>query len=68
VGIMWLFFSTFCVGLFPLWQGRKTMVHTVKSIILDITGKKKPALHGRVAEVEDESGQQTPEEKVTMKS
>ncbi|KEF53222.1 uncharacterized protein A1O9_10670 [Exophiala aquamarina CBS 119918] len=68
VGILWLFFSTFCVGLFPLWQGRKTMVHTVKSIILDISGKKKPALHGRVAEVEEESGQQTPEEKVTLKS
>lgn len=44
------------------------MVHTVKSIILDITGKKKPALQGRVAEVEEESGQQTPEEKVTIKA
>jgi urea-proton symporter len=48
VGIMWLFFSSFCVGLFPLWQGRKTAVHTIKSIIMDITGKKRPqqALHG----------------------
>ncbi|KAK5047488.1 hypothetical protein LTR84_006585 [Exophiala bonariae] len=68
VGILWLFFSTFCVGIFPLWQGRKTMVHTVKSMFLDITGKKKPALHGRVTEIEEESGQQTPEEKVAIKS
>ncbi|KIW34677.1 uncharacterized protein PV07_01441 [Cladophialophora immunda] len=71
VGILWLFCSTFCVGLFPLWQGRKTMVHTVKSIILDISGKRGPALHGRPAEVEGEesSGQQTPdgEEKVVVK-
>lgn len=44
------------------------MVHTVKSMFLDVTGKKKPALHGRVAEIEEEMGQQTPEEKVTVKS
>jgi hypothetical protein len=63
---MWLFFSTVCVGLFPLWQGRKTMAHTVKSMVLDLTGKKKPPIHGRVAEIADEdSGSATPEEKVT---
>lgn len=46
---MWLFFSSFCVGLFPLWQGRKTAAHTVKSMFLDLTGKRKPlaALHGQ---------------------
>ncbi|KAJ9616845.1 urea active transporter [Cladophialophora chaetospira] len=68
VGILWLFCSTFAVGLFPLWQGRKTMGHTVKSMFLDITGKKHPAIHGRAAEVEeDRSGEQTPDEKVVMK-
>lgn len=36
---MWLFFSSFCVGLFPLWQGRKTAAHTIKSVILDLTGR-----------------------------
>ena len=36
VGILWLFFSAACVGIFPLWQGRKTMAHTIKSIFLDI--------------------------------
>ena len=69
VGILWLFFSTFCVGLFPLWQGRKTMAHTVKSMILDLTGKKKPPIHGRVQEVEDDEGVSTPDtdEKVPAK-
>ncbi|RVX66629.1 hypothetical protein B0A52_09380 [Exophiala mesophila] len=68
VGILWLFFSSFCVGIFPLWQGRKTMVHTVKSMILDVTGKRKPAILGHVAQVEDDSGQQTPDEKIAIKS
>lgn len=44
------------------------MVHTVKSIVLDITGKRKPAMLGRVVEVEDDSGQQTPDEKVAVKT
>ncbi|KAJ9632916.1 urea active transporter [Knufia peltigerae] len=70
VGILWLFCSTFAVGLFPLWQGRKTMAHTVKSIILDISGKKHPAIHGRVSAVGDDetSGAATPEEKTTVKT
>ncbi|KIW18860.1 hypothetical protein PV08_03149 [Exophiala spinifera] len=71
VGILWLFCSTFAVGLFPLWQGRKTMAHTVKSIILDISGKKHPAsIHGRVNALGDEetSGVATPEEKTAVKT
>lgn len=45
---MWLFFSSFCVGLFPLWQGRKTAAHTIKSMFMDLMGKKRPeALHGQ---------------------
>jgi urea-proton symporter len=43
IGILWLFCSLFCVGLFPLWEGREAMAHTVKSIFLDITGKQHPA-------------------------
>ncbi|KIW81574.1 hypothetical protein Z517_04600 [Fonsecaea pedrosoi CBS 271.37] len=76
VGILWLFCSSFCVGLFPLWQGRKTMAHTVKSIFLDVAGKRGSALHGRPAEVvegedQETSGQQTPHdgaEKVVVKT
>ena len=45
------------------------MAHTVKSIFLDMMGKRHPALHGQVAEVEEErSGDQTPEEKVVVKT
>ncbi|KAK5022293.1 urea active transporter [Exophiala sideris] len=68
VGIMWLFFSSFCVGLFPLWQGRKTMVHTVKSIVLDLSGKKHPVTHGRVSvSGTEEDGLETPDEKTAVK-
>jgi urea-proton symporter len=54
VGILWLFCSTACVGVFPLWQGRKTMAHTVKSMWLDMRGKYHPQLVGRMGVVEGE--------------
>ncbi|KAI9656544.1 MAG: hypothetical protein M1821_004751 [Bathelium mastoideum] len=47
VGIIWLFFSACCVGVYPLWEGRKTSSRTFKLIFLDIMGKK-PRVHGRV--------------------
>ncbi|KAG0138172.1 Sodium:solute symporter family-domain-containing protein [Tuber indicum] len=54
VGIIWLFFSMLCVGVYPLWEGRHAMAHTTKSIWLDITGQRRPPIQGRVADVEDE--------------
>ncbi|PNS21632.1 hypothetical protein CAC42_991 [Sphaceloma murrayae] len=39
VGLIWLFISTFCVGLYPLWEGRHTMKRTVRAIYRDITGQ-----------------------------
>ena len=55
------------VGIFPLWQGRKTVAHTIKSMFLDLTGKRKPTLQGRVQEVSDgdDNGRVMGEEKVT---
>lgn len=44
------------------------MAHTIKSIYLDITGKRKPGLRGRVVEIEDSPGVSTPEEKVVGKT
>merc|ERR1711977_108021 len=38
VGIMWLGFSSCCVGLFPLWEGRTSMARTAKAIWRDING------------------------------
>lgn len=46
VGIIWLFFSMACVGLFPLWEGRSSMARTCRSIWLDVRGK------GRLGRVE----------------
>ena len=61
---MWLFFSAGCVGIFPLWQGRKTMAHTVKSIFLDLSGKRKPTLRGRMQQVDETEGVEVPSEKL----
>ncbi|KAF2276992.1 urea active transporter [Westerdykella ornata] len=43
VGMLWMFCSAFCVGLYPLWEGRHTSVKIFKSIYLDITGRRKPS-------------------------
>lgn len=38
VGIAWLFFSAFCVGVYPIWEGRHTIAHTSRCIWGDLTG------------------------------
>lgn len=71
IAILWLFCSSFCVGLYPLWEGQHTSSRTIKSIFLDITGKKRPNVHGRATmaegskfeESKDEKGMETPPEK-----
>ena len=40
VGIIWLFFSFCCVGLFPLWQGRESLSRIFKAIKLDFCSSK----------------------------
>ena len=72
VGIIWLFGTAFGVIVFPLYEGRASIVHTIRSMVLDLTGKKKPALYGREVHIKDEadeniSGQETPTEKITGK-
>lgn len=66
IGIIWLFFSTFCVGIYPLFEGRHGMKHTFQGIMADLQGK---GVRGRgrqdviVGEQEnDESGTQSPVE------
>lgn len=39
VGIIWLFCSSGVVVFLPLWQSRRTIAHTVKSVWADVTGK-----------------------------
>ncbi|OBR08296.1 sodium symporter family protein [Colletotrichum higginsianum IMI 349063] len=50
VGILWIFCSFFAVGLFPIFEGRATLVHTVKSMI----SGKKPTRHHTVTHGEEE--------------
>ncbi|KAI4254537.1 MAG: hypothetical protein LQ352_003045 [Teloschistes flavicans] len=57
VGILWLFCSTFCVGLYPLWEGRHSQAHTIKGIYRDLTGKGKPPMQGRTMSVDDKSSE-----------
>jgi len=47
VGILWLFMSSFCVGVYPLWEGRKTSSRTFRYLLLDIMGKWSPELARR---------------------
>jgi hypothetical protein len=65
VGIIWMFFSAACVGVYPLWEGRKTSIRTFKSIYLDITGKQKPPKAPVVTE--GDSGAATPPEGLNEK-
>lgn len=53
VGILWLFGSSFCVGLYPLWEGRHTMKRTAVAVWRDVTGKGgvAKAAHGEAAVV-----------------
>ncbi|KXH37593.1 sodium symporter family protein [Colletotrichum nymphaeae SA-01] len=55
VGILWIFCSFFAVGLFPIFEGRGTLVHTFRSML---TGKK-PTRLPIVTEGEDDSNEKT---------
>lgn len=42
VGIIWIFLALFGVGIFPVWEGRKSLYHNARAIFLNITGKQHP--------------------------
>jgi hypothetical protein len=66
VGIIWLLCSTMAVGVYPLWEGRESLVRNFGGMWRDITGKG-PRRGGPVTVVEGEktadSGTQTPTHK-----
>ncbi|TGZ78507.1 Na+/solute symporter [Ascodesmis nigricans] len=69
VGIVWLFFSTFVVGIYPIWESRATICHTVTSMYLDITGKRRPrttTVEGIATESQEDTTMQS--EKVVEKA
>jgi len=79
VGMLWLFFSLMCVGIYPLWEGRKSLAHNVVSIIKDITGKEHPSKHHRpeatftegknvVSDTTPTNEKEIPDEKTTSKT
>ena len=64
VGIIWIFCSFLGVGLFPVFESRKTLARTVKNIYLDITGKSHPkTIQAQVLEEQLTPGNTTPTEK-----
>lgn len=54
VGILWLFGSAVCVGLYPLWEGRGSLLGTVRSVVLDLRGLRGPVVQGRRREGDGE--------------
>lgn len=69
VGIIWLFFTAMGVVIYPLWEGRESIIRTVRLMFLDLIGRWKPALHGRECNIKEEThtGEVTPTEKVMDK-
>lgn len=55
VGIIWIFFSLFGVGLFPIFEGRKTLISTAQLVWLDVTGKKHPGKRNEPLQTEGET-------------
>jgi urea-proton symporter len=69
VGIIWIFCSFFGVGLFPLFEGRKTLVNTFKYVFKDISGKSHPkTIHAQEAAEKTTPGDATPPEKAAVKA
>lgn len=57
IGILWLFGSTFAVGLYPLWEGRHSLTHTFSAMFKDLTGKRSPKqMHAEAEVVEGKDG------------
>ena len=60
VGIIWMFFTAFGVILFPLYEGRESIMRTVRMIVLDImgrrTGEKGIAAPGTENEINEDIG------------
>ncbi|KAG2417016.1 urea active transporter [Aspergillus terreus] len=70
VGIIWMFFTAFGVVIFPLYEGRESIVRTVRLMALDAMGRKPRKIHGQKEDGGPEemtSGVATPTEKVGVK-
>jgi len=57
VGILWIFCSLGCVGLYPLWEGRGSLARVGRGIMLDLRGGKGTVVRGEVAREESVSSE-----------
>lgn len=70
VGIIWILCSFIGVGLFPIFEGRKTLARTCKYIYFDLAGKSHPkTIQAQEAAIEGQNtpGDATPTEKAADK-
>ncbi|KAH9987838.1 Sodium:solute symporter family-domain-containing protein [Xylariaceae sp. FL0662B] len=61
VGIIWLFGSSFAVGIFPLWEGRDSMIRVAKGLLGRGSRPTPVSTEGKTVETEEHSA--TPEKK-----
>lgn len=70
IGIIWIFCSFGAVGLFPVYEGRKTLFRTFKFMYLDVTGQWHPRTTIQAQEPaggKGTPGDHTPQEKAAPK-
>ncbi|KAJ5477520.1 urea active transporter 1 [Penicillium diatomitis] len=67
VGILWLFCTLFGVVVFPLYEGRESIVRVVKMMSLDLMGRKPAVYRGQKSDGAQASGVATPVEQVGEK-
>ncbi|KAF2015853.1 urea active transporter-like protein [Aaosphaeria arxii CBS 175.79] len=60
VGIIWLMCSTIAVGVYPLWEGRHSLKHTLTMMYKDVTGQRVPRVRAQVVEGRETGGSSTP--------
>ncbi|KAJ5656948.1 hypothetical protein N7507_008898 [Penicillium longicatenatum] len=68
VGILWLFCTLFGVVIFPLYEGRDSIVRVVRMMAYDAMGTRPAVYRGRKADEMQASGVATPTEAVGEKA
>lgn len=68
VGLLWLFCTLFGVVVFPLYEGRESIVRVVRMMSLDLMGRKPAVYRGHKTDGAQASGVATPTEKVGEKN
>ncbi|KAJ5142669.1 uncharacterized protein N7515_001456 [Penicillium bovifimosum] len=53
VGITWLFFTTFGIVVFPLWEGRASIIRVARMMSLDLVGRRPRVYRGTKAGSEE---------------